>query len=58
VPEPQGLLDRLFPPRYEVKTTRQEFGLLQFNIPRFDEILSDAIIVKVGVEEAATGSPQ
>ncbi|MFW6108429.1 MAG: intermembrane phospholipid transport protein YdbH family protein [bacterium] len=56
VPEPQGLLDRLFPPRYEVKTMRQEFELLQFNIPRFDEILSDAIIVEQVARGEITGA--
>ena len=53
LPEPT-LLDRLFPPRYDVRTLRQEFAPLVLRFPRIDETLSEAIIVKTGIEREAT----
>jgi len=55
LPEPT-LLDRLFPPRYDVRTVRQEFAPLVLRFPRIDETLSEAIIVKTGIEREATGA--
>jgi hypothetical protein len=54
LPEPT-LLDRLFPPRYDVRATRQEFHDLVLRIPRVDEHLSRAIIVKKAVEKGTAG---
>jgi len=52
LPEPT-LLGRVFPPRYDVRTLRQEFAPLVLRFPRIDEILSKAIIVKTGIEREA-----
>jgi len=51
------LLGRLMGQKPQPVTLRQEFAGLVFNIPYFDEILTQAIIVKTGVERGALGSP-